>query len=290
MQARASQPVATRASTLRFATWNIGGGILGESHQQGGNPSLDYYASVLRAHSPDVVCLQEAHSFSDREGQAEYLARKCGYPYVESFPISESHLVKDAFLALAILSRLPIRSHEYRKFPNPGLTSIGPDGSHWELLDKGYVKGVIDIGGDPLGVLNAHCFPLHYFRAAATEARFRELWRMLSGDLLDMRERMPTIAGMDLNHSPVQDLLTDLLRPDGYVNAFAGTSTTWKGVQQDYILYDQRMDLLDTTVRPTRSDHSFCQVKVVVRPLEAAGPRAGRGVTGGLRRADRAVG
>ena len=53
------------------------------------------------------------------------------------------------------------------------LTTIGPDGSRWELLDKGYVKAVIDIGGDLLGVLNAHCFPLHYFRAAATESRFR---------------------------------------------------------------------------------------------------------------------
>jgi endonuclease/exonuclease/phosphatase family metal-dependent hydrolase len=273
--------VAGRATTLRFATWNIGGGILGESHQRDARPSLDYYASMLMKHAPDVVCLQEAHSFSDREGQLEYLAGHCGYPYVESFPISRSHLARDAFLTLGILSRLPIMTREYRQFPNPGLTTIGPDGSRWELLDKGYVKAVIDIGGDLLGVLNAHCFPLHYFRAAATESRFRELWRMLARDLLDMREEMPTIAGLDLNYAPVQDLLVDLLRPGGYVSAFGGTSTTRKGVQQDYILCDQRMDLVETTVRATKSDHSYCQVKVVVHP-PGRGQRTWSGIRSGM--------
>jgi hypothetical protein len=83
-----------------------------------------------------------------------------------------------------------------------------------------------------------------------------------------MREAMPAIAGMDLNYAPVQDLLADLLRSGDYVSAFDGTSTTRKGVQQDYILYDQRMDLLETTVRPTKSDHSYLQVKVITRASE----------------------
>jgi endonuclease/exonuclease/phosphatase family metal-dependent hydrolase len=264
----AGHSVAVRARTLSFATWNIGGGILGESHQRGALPSLDYYASVLRKHGPDVVCLQEAHSFDDREGQSEYLARRCGYPYVASVPVSRSHLAKGAFLTLGVLPRFPVTALDYRQFPNPGLTATGPDGSHWELLDKGYTKAIIDVGDGLVGVLNAHCFPLHYFNAVATEPRFRELWQTLASDLRDMREAMPTIAGMDLNHAPVQDLLADLLRSGDYVSAFDGTSTTRKGVQQDYILYDQRMDLLETTVRPTKSDHSYLQVKVITRASE----------------------
>lgn len=274
--------ITVQARTFSFATWNIGGGILGKSHQRGVLPSLDYYASVLRKHAPDVVCLQEAHWFDDSEGQPEYLARHCGYPYVESVPISRSHLAKGAFLALGILSRFPIRAVEYRQFPNPGLAATGPDGSHWELLDKGYVKAVIDVGGGCAGVLNAHCFPLHYFSAVATEPRFQELWRMLSGDLLDMHETMPTIAGMDLNYAPIQDLLTHLLRSGEYVNAFDNMSTTKKGTQQDYILYDQRMDLLETSIRPTRSDHSCCQVKVIMRPSEPTGIPSLWARTGGL--------
>jgi endonuclease/exonuclease/phosphatase family metal-dependent hydrolase len=262
--------VSARARTFGFATWNIGGGILGESHQRGALPSLDYYASVLRKYRPDMVCLQEAHSFDDSEGQSEYLARQCGYPYVESVPISRSHLAKGAFLTLGVLSRFPITTLDYHQFPNPGLTATGPDGSLWKLLDKGYAKAIVDVGCGFVGVLNAHCFPLHYFTAVATEPRFRELWQTLASDLRDMREAMPTIAGMDLNHAPVQDLLADLLRSGDYASAFDNTSTTRKGVQQDYILYDQRMDLLETTVRSTKSDHSYCQVKVTARPARPA--------------------
>jgi endonuclease/exonuclease/phosphatase family metal-dependent hydrolase len=256
--------VSVQPTTLKFATWNIGGGILGESHQRGADSSLDYYVSVLCEQSPDVVCLQEAHSFEGRLSQCAYLARRAGYRYFVERPISESHLAKGADLTLGILSRYEIRTHEYQQFPNPGLTAIGPNGDQWELFDKGYVKAVIDVGKQPLGVLNAHCFPLHYFRAKPTESRFRELWQMLAEDLRDMHGRAPTIAGMDLNYEPVQDLLTDLLQPGGFSNAFGSTPTTAKGVQQDYILYDQRMELVQTTVRPTRSDHSYCQVEIMV--------------------------
>jgi endonuclease/exonuclease/phosphatase family metal-dependent hydrolase len=267
-QTTTRQPVTVHTGTLRFATWNIGGGILGESHQRGARPSLEYYASVLKKHSPDVACLQEAHSFDDGEGQTEYLARKCGYPYAAAFPVSRSHLANAASLALGILSRFPIETRQYRQFPNPGLTSRGPDGSRWELLDKGYAKAVIDVSGLRLGVLNAHCFPLHYFSAAATDPRFRGVWRMLAGDLLDLRQHMLAIAGMDLNYAPVQDLLADPLGSGRYASAFTETSTTRKGVQQDYILYDQRMELLETTVLATESDHSYCQVKIALQPTE----------------------
>jgi hypothetical protein len=222
-----------------------------------------------------VVCLQEAHSFEDGESQTDYLARNCGYPYAASFTVSRSHLATAAFLTLGILSRFPIETGQYRQFPNPGLTSRGPDGSHWELLDKGYARAVIDIRGQRFGVLNAHCFPLHYFSAVATESRFHGLWQMLAEDLLELRQQIPAIAGMDLNYAPVQDLLAELLRSDRYVNAFAETSTTRKGVQQDYILYDQRVELLETTVLPTESDHSYCQVKIAVNPAgQSALPQA----------------
>jgi hypothetical protein len=42
---------------IRFASWNIGGGILGESHQEGGKANLGYYVNFLREYKPDIVCL-----------------------------------------------------------------------------------------------------------------------------------------------------------------------------------------------------------------------------------------
>ena len=262
-------------TTLKFATWNIGGGILGRSHQRGARSSLDYYASVLEEHKPDIACLQEAHSFSNGDDQSEYLAERTGYPHVEVFPISKSHLADDAFLTLGILSRFPIVTTSYQKFPNPGLTSIGPDGHHWKLLDKGYAKAVIDLDDRLIGILNAHCFPLHYFRAAPTESRFREIWQMLSADLREMHGVMPTVAGIDLNYAPIQDLLAGPLRPGYYVNAFSGTPTTAKGIQQDYILYTHVMTLLQSTVLSTMSDHSYCQVEVEIPITDNKAPNRG---------------
>ncbi|MEU4065569.1 endonuclease/exonuclease/phosphatase family protein [Streptomyces wedmorensis] len=133
---------------LKLATWNIGGGIPGESHQHDGIPSLGHYASVLEAHAPDVVCLQEAHDYHGRrEDQATEPARRVGYPHVASFPVSVSHMARDASLALGILSRFPLDAVVFKRFPHPGLEGSGPGGGRWTLHDKGYAVGSLDLGG-----------------------------------------------------------------------------------------------------------------------------------------------
>jgi hypothetical protein len=253
------------SGALKLATWNIGGGVLGQSHQRDGSPALDYYASILEKYQPDVVCLQEAHDYQDRHpGQSEYLASCLGYLYVASYPVSKSHLAKDASLALGILSRFPIKNAVYRQFPNPGLTGTGPDEDRWSLHDKGYVTGTVDLGDKVLGLVNGHCFPLRRFGASPAEPRFEEMWDMLTGDLLAISAAGPAFAAFDLNYEPIQDVLAKALRPGYYINAFEGTPTTAKGAQQDYILYDGKMRLLATTVAPTSSDHSYCQIDILV--------------------------
>lgn len=254
-----------KPTPLKVATWNIGGGILGDSHQRGGSPSLDYYAEVLAEHRPDVVCLQEAHDYHGRrEGQAQYLARRAGYPYSASFPTSESHMAEHASLALGIVSRFPIKDAVYRQFPNPGLEVVGPNGECWELHDKGYVVGQLDLGGRTLGLVNGHCFPLHHFGVSPTEPVFTRMWDMLTADLLALGEAGPALATVDLNYARMGDLLAEALRPGRYLNAFDGTPTTPKGWQKDYILYGQAIRLLTTTVTATESDHSYCQASFLV--------------------------
>jgi hypothetical protein len=256
----------TTPRPLKFATWNIGGGILGESHQRDRSPTLDYYASVLKEHLPDVVCLQEAHDYDGRrEGQPEYLARAAGYPHFVSFPTSDSHLAENASLALGILSRFPIQDTEYKSFPNPRLAAVGPTGESWRLHDKGYLVGFTDLGdGRRLGLVNGHCFPLHLFGASPVEPRFAQIWDMLGQDLLAVGAAGKALAGIDMNHGRIADLLVDVLRPGSYLNAFDATPTTPGGVQSDYILYGHATRLLTTTVVATESDHSYCQVSVLV--------------------------
>jgi endonuclease/exonuclease/phosphatase family metal-dependent hydrolase len=250
---------------IKAATWNIGGGILGESHQRDAHPSLDYYISVLDKYSPDIVCLQEAHEYpGGKEGQPEHLANRCEYPYYVSFPVSPSHMISHASLALGILSRFPIKASQYKQFPNPGLSGTGPKGDHWEIADKGYILSAIDLGGRTVGVINAHCFPLYYFGASPTEPRFANIWEMLIEDMESLRRQSPAFVAIDLNHEPAQDLLSAALGPGKYDLAFDNTPTTPQGIQQDYILYSHDAHLITTYVTPTESDHSYCQAAIAL--------------------------
>ena len=252
------------SQTVKAATWNIGGGILGGSHQRDQLPTLDYYASILDKYSPDLVCLQEAHDYSGRaEGQTEYLARRCDYPYAVSFPVSESHLIPDERLALGILSRFPVHSPKYQQFPNPGLSAIQPNGDRWDMVDKGYVRAVIELGGSTIGLINAHCFPFHYFGASAAEPRFAGIWEMLMRDMRGLLAGAGALVAGDLNHEPVEELLPGVIDPGPYRNAFENTPTTPRGGQQDYILYNHGSRLVTAAVIPTESDHAYCQVEVV---------------------------
>ena len=248
---------------IRLATWNIGGGILGESHQLQGKPQLDHYADVIGRFQPDILCVQEAHEYdTDQVGQIEHLARAGGYEHTVSVPISPSHMEENASLTLGILSRFPISSHQYVKFPNPNLGAKGPHGDEWILFDKGYVRATPEIHGRTVGLVNAHCFPLQYFGASPTEERFTGMWEDMAADLVGMSGDMPSLAAVDLNHTSIQELLGSALGADGYSNSFEDTPTTPEGVQQDYLLYSQPFVLHQTRVVPTESDHSYCDVLV----------------------------
>lgn len=250
------------STQLTFATWNIGGGIRGESHQRHGNPELAYYSAMLRAHSPDVVCLQEVHEYD--ASQAEVIAQQAGYPFFVSIPLSDSHMADNASLALAVLSRFPLGNISLELLPNPRLTSHGPDGTLWRLHDKGYLLGHISVGGQNVGIVNGHCFPLHRFGSNAADPGFRHLWSGLTADLLELDRAGPAVGLFDLNHDDVDSVLGPVMEPGRFSTAFAGVPTSKAGVQRDHIIHSHRMRLLASRVLETSSDHSYCEATLAL--------------------------
>lgn len=250
---------------LDVATWNIGGGILGASHQEGGVPSLTYHIGMLKTHRPDVVFLQESHEYDDRMSQTQELAERTGYDHCVSFAMSSSHLVDGADLALGVLSRYPLLGVSFRPLPAPWLESTGPNGEHWILHDKGYLVGGIEVPGGAVHFANAHFFPLHRFGRSAADAQFASQWRSFTDDLLEIGAAGPALAGFDLNHFPVEEVLGDALVPGRFTNALKeGTPTTPRGVQRDYLLCGGQVHILSARALPTRSDHFLCQATVLV--------------------------
>jgi endonuclease/exonuclease/phosphatase family metal-dependent hydrolase len=244
---------------VRVATWNIGGGILGKSHQIDGQPVIDYHASVLRTVSADIVCLQEAHVYQNGFNQVAHLAQLCGYEYSHTQPISPSHLAEDAQLSLGILSKHPIGPVTYTRFPNPGLTNTGPNGEHWILFDKGFTFCEIETPAQHIQLLHAHCFPLHYFGVNATDPQLDYVWAPLKTRLAELKD-LPTVACIDLN-SPDIDGLLPALRDQGYSECYRRGATTPKGIQQDFILKSRLFPSpLESRVQPTEGDHAICSV------------------------------
>jgi endonuclease/exonuclease/phosphatase family metal-dependent hydrolase len=253
--------VADRARRLLIGTWNIGGGILDASHRKGAPAQLDHHIAQLMRARPDILCLQESHTFHDgRASHAQEIAKAMAADWFRTWPLSPSHLAPDADLSLSVVSRWPLAAPRTVTFPNPGLTATGPDGSHWSIFDKGYMVVEADLAGATVRMVNAHCFPFHYFGTSAAAPQFASLWDGLAEDLLALARSGPAFVAIDLNHQPVQELLGRLFETGVYTSAVDGTPTTPKGVQQDYILYTGAdLSLLEATVIPTRADHHYVQ-------------------------------
>ncbi|WLE95286.1 MAG: endonuclease/exonuclease/phosphatase family protein [Candidatus Electrothrix communis] len=253
--------IVNQQKSISFATWNIGGGVLGESHQTDGKPAIAYYSSVIKKYFPDIICIQEGHSYKTNEvAQPEWLATDLGYKYFKTFALSESHLAPNAFLNLSILSKFPLSNFLFSKFENPKLSSIGPNGDQWTLFDKGYFSCLVKTPYGDTTVFNCHCFPLHFFNGNPTEQRFVAIWRQLLNVLKKMRLSHPVLAAIDLNSPDITGLLSEELDKNKYLNATIDIPTTTKGVQQDYILHTKEFKDISKIIIDTKSDHSYCQV------------------------------
>jgi endonuclease/exonuclease/phosphatase family metal-dependent hydrolase len=260
--------MAVDSDQLKIATWNIGGGILGEAHQTNGHPDLEYHAELLKKNRPNIICLQESHHYlDDSTNQTERLANLLGYEFSQSTPISPSHLDQRAHLALGLISDYPITSSNYTEFKNPQLTAIGPQGKQWTLFDKGFCTYRLNLKSGLFTIVNAHCFPLHYFSAMATEERFRHIWKTLISGLEAARTGTQCLAAIDLNFEDICSVLTPELSIDRYINAIDSTPTTPKGMQQDFILYTSNFRLLTTSVIPTKADHHLCIADFVIEDM-----------------------
>ncbi|WP_344414573.1 endonuclease/exonuclease/phosphatase family protein [Pseudonocardia ailaonensis] len=255
---------------ISVGSWNIGGAILGKSHQRNGQPSLHYYIDLIEAERPDILCLQEAHEFVDgTPGQAIQIAKAAGFAHCVSQRLSRSHLADDAWLSIATLSRFPISDTRFRLFPRFELEAVGPDFRPWKLHDKGYIVSRVQLEGDiELDVLNAHCFPLHRFRTAATKASFRPVWQMLRNELFGLSQRN-SVAAMDLNYPEPETLLGDSLGEGSFSLAFR-SPTKPSGAQHDFILSSESLKIIGDRVLPTRSDHSYCMADFQIRNARSA--------------------
>jgi len=192
---------------LKLATYNICRGKGDESNSRSmDHPAemfgrLDAIADLLVAEQPDIVVLEELDFDCDETGrinQAEYIARKSGYPYVvEQKDIDANTLLFFHYQqGNAVLSRYPIRSAQL--IPLPGYVA-------WETI----------LGGKTHGVLCAiELNPKTTIQLFATHLESRsEIVRLESVQIIEsLRQtiREPFLVVGDLNTSPKSSLATGI--------------------------------------------------------------------------------
>lgn len=184
---------AKESSGLRIVTYNIAHGRgLAESNWQGGSAierreRLDRIGDLLKELNADVVVLNEVDfqsSWSGGVNQAEYLAKRAGYPHwAEERNLDFRVLLWTWQFGNAVLSRFPISSA--REVPLPGEV-------WWETIVAGKKRAVlceIDVPGGPLRMIGAHLAhrsePVRVSAAKvlAAVAKQSELPLVVAGDL-----------------------------------------------------------------------------------------------------------
>ncbi|MBA4248127.1 MAG: hypothetical protein C0444_07520 [Microbacterium sp.] len=243
--------------------WNIGGAVLGASHQTGKRPNLDYYEQLLDSRKAEVICLQEAHSYPDgRRSQVEELAVRLGYGFHVAAPLSPSHIDPEAALSLGIISRHPIRSSSLTMLPNPNLQTRLNTGALWRMHNKGLLTASIAVDGEDLMVTSGHVFPFHRFGASAQSAEFSRVFDDVSSHLMRSMRLGRSVVSIDLNDPNATNLLASSIGRNRFQVAPSDHATTRKGRKQDFLLYSADLRLLDVTILPTESDHAYCEMSV----------------------------
>lgn len=189
---------------LRIGTYNIQYGAgLHLNKKMGKEDSLEHMeelSRVIKRMDVDILILQEVDFYSKRShliDQSEYLAVRCGYPYIAKAP----HWIRKVMPywngltgplnhGLCILSRFPLIENQTYVFRHP---TEAPFYVRWLYSPHGGQKAVAQVGEEKITVINLHLEPWAQKTREKTVKRSIEWISKVTG---------PLILGGDLNAIP----------------------------------------------------------------------------------------
>lgn len=248
---------------MKIISWNIAGGCVFSNKTNSYNKEdLDYFTDELQKENSDVICLQETHTPVNKESsQAKIIADKLGYGYLINHPYKKagSHIKKDNYLSISIISKYPITENYFYRLPDPDLKIARPDGSVWVSLDVGFLTAAIDFPDKKIIIGNCHLIPFHYFRRDLSEDSFKNIRSSIVDYFKQLSLEKSVIAG-DFNFADMEKMLPGIL-PLGYREVFPNTVTTPKRGQQDHLLLSQPLILKSYSIKKLQADHYMCVVE-----------------------------
>lgn len=162
-------------NVIKILTWNIsylfGKGSEGPGYERRMKSfyegRLDQLVTQIKDWQPDVICFQEVDFDSARShgiNQAQYVAKKAGYPYVAEVASWEANYIPFPYWPLkhnfgrmksggAILSRFPITQHEVALLAKP---QSHPWWYNVFYLHRYFQQATIEVGSKKFSLVNLH--------------------------------------------------------------------------------------------------------------------------------------
>lgn len=249
---------------LKIATYNISGGFYEDDQ------SVDFFdksksddidlrmlnetIKIINEENIDIICFQEIIT-TERIGYIKRLSDGTNLKYYEQFETSPCHLVENAEMGIAILSKYPIESSIKKMFTNPRLSKTTSSGNTYYSFDKGLLISKVNINGNYISVLTHHGFPFRRFNTTpeANESVFVEFDNFI-------KELNPDVITGDFNAEGFIDMM-DYTR-DNYIKTI-DVPTTDDGKKFDNILIKNGKNYT-TKIIESLSDHF-----VVIEEIEA---------------------
>ncbi len=279
-------------SVIKLLTFNLGF-VYGEGSEGPGYETkdkeyfikrLDQLSEELKGWGADIVFLQEIDFASSRSAsinQAEYLARRAGYPYVAEAVSWDANYIPFPYWPLsrnfghmlsggAILSRYPLSDHEVTLLNKP---ASSPWWYNLFYLHRYFQKVTVEVGNKKFNVINLH---LEAFDKDNRMDQIRDLVQKIKDEDIDFVagdfNMLPTSAAKrskffnddDYENDQSFDLMTEsgLLEvvPDEiYVKdeSLFFTFPAWAPDRRlDYIFYKTGHKMMKAEVLPSAlSDH-----------------------------------
>ena len=224
---------------IKTIQWNIGGGKIRKENDPVEGPyredGMNYIEVVLKKYNPDIITLQETHT-DEKIIQANILAQKLHLPHMVNDVYDTSHIEQGQGLGQAIISRFPLRDHQFHFFINPNLTMLQENGETWTTHDKGVSSCFIQIEYKLLKVATLHLVPFRKFNVDPTDITFTELRRNITDLLLPKQDQFLLQGDFNFDNDSLEALLPDILHQN-VSEILQKEPTTPKGRKYDHILF-----------------------------------------------------
>jgi endonuclease/exonuclease/phosphatase family metal-dependent hydrolase len=237
------------------ATWNIGGAHTIASTNQFDyvdQENADYFIEELRKVQPDIVCLQESHA-NQQDSLSKRIQEALGLPHLFETVSHDSHIDPAYKNATAIISATPLSNERTVEIPYPTFKMSFPDGRQ-SARHQRYLQ-TVEAG--PFMLANTHGNNIQLFGYDYDKDEGKDLATKIQ-EVYVANLRQPLIFAGDFNCDDVPAVFPELLSRLHLSNAVPPGATRPDGRRTDYLLYSSEIELLESQVVETNSDHYLC--------------------------------